>query len=235
MNNAVVKLLILVVASFVLSGCIESTKRAFDPEYDKQMSYLEIDRMFPEIPNLSRWMLEDFSTKTVEITNTVHAADKMGYTMGRVETHPSRGSILISTQLDALTVRSKGFRSYANFAKAQDELFLEFCKANGISVTRYKNEFSMKLFNRFGVAALTGCTRAINVQYKYTYIGYKDDSAVIAYTILPYEFRSGSISGLYMDTIFLSGENAQGLLDSLSNSFIEDAVSKTFDFSTPGN
>ncbi|MDL2307311.1 hypothetical protein LJC48_04710 [Desulfovibrio sp. OttesenSCG-928-C06] len=208
------------------SSCVTSIQRIFDEDLNIEQTKIEMNAMFPAIPDLYAWLSGNFIQSTLSATQALPSESQFGYKIRQPETHTSANCAYVRAQLDYWGFFRKR-EYYKEHFKAQDDAVLEFCRQQAYTVKKYKPGFSKRMFNQFGLADLT-YFNPVNIKYGYSYvISQNDGEAIMIYSPVIYGNFSktfGEVDQYYWDALFIAEKKSKGFIDSLPNSFLADMI-----------
>ena len=218
--------------SIVLQGCVTTVRGIFDQDFADQHTASLINPLFPEIQDMHSWMKNDFIKGVRAKINASPKELRADFSDGFASSNESEGVAFVRSGSSGWNHNNASRAAIDRNFEVRDEVFIELCKTYNYTVVRYKYDFSKSLLNKFGLERLTSRERHVNVQWRYTYIGFDvNKEPVIAYIPVMYGVYLQSMGGTGnydIDSIFLPKSKINQLMNSLSNSFIKDMESAEF-------
>ena len=233
-------ILLLVCVSFLsITGCYNSAKRIFNPEFAIQEDTQLINAAFPMFPDFYKWLKEDYIKSVVAINNAKPEDKRLGFNMERPEYIESINVVAMRSWVNLFTYRT-GFFSTRNTdaiemnVLARENKLLELCKTKGLKVVKYKYALTKDLVSFFGEKRLTNQYDVASVECESLYIAYdNNDDPLCMFTVIT--FGSSSLSGeqtdgYSMDVIIAPQRQTKSFVESQPNSALIDTISKVYDY-----
>ncbi|MDR2892034.1 MAG: hypothetical protein LBV80_02960 [Deltaproteobacteria bacterium] len=225
-------LLIALMISVSLQGCITTVQGLFDEDFRAQQSAMEVNQLFPEIQGMYSWMNNEFINGVATKLNASPPNLRAGFTRHWVESNAREGFPFVRSESSGWNYNNSSTAAINRNFEVRDEMFIELCKKQNYTVVRYKYDFSKSLLKGFGIESVTGRDRQVDVSWRYTYVAFNENKEpVMGYIPLLYGIylsTMGGVGNYNLDSIFLPKDKVNSLMNSLPNSFINDMESTTF-------